>query len=807
MAKPAPKWYDICNNPNDFFTLEPFADTDENETIKIVFIDQNKTECHNSEYLRKYFTDIYENKNYMVAWIKNPESRLPKVESSGHGSVPTSYPAYFYHNPGEFGGYFTEIIINKILRGEKSIRVKIHDERIALGNVAGEFGISMLHGQLPGVPIFRDENELFVRQVWHIRTKDVVYHDLNTNIPKLALNRCDENCIRVFLSSESSRATTHSESNISIKIDPKEFINRPPIKSIDHDTGKLVLYNLDDYYIVDARFRELILHRLSYKSLNDITLMPIRILNENGIILSTSSIFTPDPVVTGIDLSANILAEKLRSINDKYIHNPDIFDNFNIFLEILNDSDVNVFNENPEIENQIRDIKIIVIILRTMRKLTNAKYVEKLLQNIEKDPYYTILRRAYMNVMEKFNDRKNCSNKTTFNDIKSDTINLKTFVSIKDPSNDKTYCYDLNELVIYLLKYGNINPYNNLPFWNNRDEFDDIFRFMGVDNSPAIKVLKDRFFPQKGSVNEFVNRPVNIDHRSIANLRIGLIDAIDANAYNDVKEILKIIDPNFLNDADWAPIHTASYAGNIDIVKLLIDAGANVDIVGANDFTALHFATNGNHPDIVKLLIDTGININAVTKYKMTAVNLAISKNRDIVEILINAHANLDIANIKGETPIMYAIREGRDMVKLLIDAGANVNVFDKDSWSALHIASDENFTDIVELLIDAGADVDVSNKDGWSPLHIAVNKSFIDMVKLLINAGADVKKEIKIASGKNWTPLHFASRRDNTEIVKLLIDAGADVNAVDIGGFKPLTYASNNEMKTLLMNAGGTLR
>lgn len=114
-----------------------------------------------------------------------------------------------------------------------------------------------------------------------------------------------------------------------------------------------------------------------------------------------------------------------------------------------------------------------------------------------------------------------------------------------------------------------------------------------------------------------------------------------------------------------SPLHYACRSGRIQICKLLIDFGANVNLkVGHNQMTPLHLLIISNAPrsganKIVKKLIEKGADVNA--KYLAdgsTCLHLAVRRNREeLVRILAKNGALLNVQNFRGETPYEVALK------------------------------------------------------------------------------------------------------------------------------------------------------
>ena len=136
-----------------------------------------------------------------------------------------------------------------------------------------------------------------------------------------------------------------------------------------------------------------------------------------------------------------------------------------------------------------------------------------------------------------------------------------------------------------------------------------------------------------------------------------LIDAVRTHDIASVKAILKSA-PEHVNGRDGGgstPLHHAAGFGTLETMKLLIDAGAEVDAPNDRSSTPLHWAVSDGAK--VRHLLENGADINAKTERQRTPLSLAAAMLFDIapLKLLLDKGANPNIASIDGQTPLMYA--------------------------------------------------------------------------------------------------------------------------------------------------------
>jgi len=177
--------------------------------------------------------------------------------------------------------------------------------------------------------------------------------------------------------------------------------------------------------------------------------------------------------------------------------------------------------------------------------------------------------------------------------------------------------------------------------------------------------------------------------------------------------------------------------GNLDRVQELINAGARVNqSFGQFYMTALIKATQIRNPEIVKVLIAAGANVDIVDFYGKTALMYAPTRryhSLEIAEVLIAAGANVNQADYSGTTALMTACMNGLiEIAKVLIAAGADINKRGEFDNTALIYACKYGHLTTVKLLVSKGADVDMVNVRGQSALDIATEFERIEIINFL---------------------------------------------------------------------------
>lgn len=280
-------------------------------------------------------------------------------------------------------------------------------------------------------------------------------------------------------------------------------------------------------------------------------------------------------------------------------------------------------------------------------------------------------------------------------------------------------------------------------------------------------------------------------------------------------------------------LHVAAQGGYLEMVNVLLEAGADVSHLDDAGRPPLVMAVQGNHGEVASVLVAAGSDPNtpyvdddgdshnllfdaSVVENEDFAL-LLIERGADIyhkdeknvntllqashrglsniVKGLLASHASsgkdgyIDDASEDGITSLIAASSEGHaECVKLLVDSNVNVNIKDKDGTNALMAAAARGHLDVVSLLLAAGANINDQNADGHTALMFAYNgKNQVETLWERFNqfvSEAETDADSKGDTDDNGTGPVIREALDNhTALVDLLLKNGADASLKDKEG------------------------
>jgi ankyrin repeat protein len=239
------------------------------------------------------------------------------------------------------------------------------------------------------------------------------------------------------------------------------------------------------------------------------------------------------------------------------------------------------------------------------------------------------------------------------------------------------------------------------------------------------------------------------------------------------------------------PLVIAARSNDIDSVKILLAAGADVNQVTGYGWSPLLVATQNRYYKLGAYLLDHGADPNLANKGGWVPLYLA-TDNRNIES---------------GDYPVRKGDMDHLDFIKLLLDKGAKVNARVKDStetrtvftnqWldengaTAFLRASQSGDLALMKLLLAHGADPKIATVLGVTALHVAAGigwvegityewsqKDTLEAVRVLLDLGLDPNAQ----ADTGRVALHGAAHKGATAVVQLLVDHGAKLDVRDYG-------------------------
>ncbi|KAK0118289.1 hypothetical protein ONS95_012585 [Cadophora gregata] len=265
-----------------------------------------------------------------------------------------------------------------------------------------------------------------------------------------------------------------------------------------------------------------------------------------------------------------------------------------------------------------------------------------------------------------------------------------------------------------------------------------------------------------------------------------MLDAVSSGTDTEVLAFLATgSDPNeAMGKEGEAPLHIACHRGYTEVVELLLDYGASIDVLDKADNQPLHCASSDGRLDIVKILVDHGASLTARNTDMQIPLHLAAENGwLDVVKILLKASTNT-VTTIGTDGKVVSDTGKHDGM-------SPHLELRDKEGNTALLAALFGDYTDVARFLVQEGADVNAIDICGCGPPFWAGDAADKPFFELLISRGLDINQA---APGGSTALSHVAARlRDQDEATTLaiyLIENGASVFPKPRYNLSPLVFA-----------------
>lgn len=203
------------------------------------------------------------------------------------------------------------------------------------------------------------------------------------------------------------------------------------------------------------------------------------------------------------------------------------------------------------------------------------------------------------------------------------------------------------------------------------------------------------------------------------------------------------INVNQGDDKGVTPLIVAAGVGNLRVVKILLDRGADALVVTDEGVTALHFSSGRGHLAIVKMLLKAGADAEGKSEGLGAPLHMAAEKGHwEVMRALIEAGGSPDSQRVDGRTPLFLAAQNGHvDAVREPLRANANPLLPATNpagcTYIALDIAAELGYVDVVrELLQQLRIEGCGGASGGVNALKSAAKSQHISTMAVLIDAG-----------------------------------------------------------------------
>jgi ankyrin repeat protein len=196
-----------------------------------------------------------------------------------------------------------------------------------------------------------------------------------------------------------------------------------------------------------------------------------------------------------------------------------------------------------------------------------------------------------------------------------------------------------------------------------------------------------------------------------------LLEAAKSGDVNTVKGLVRCSNDSCTADDYYrdTPLIYAAEKGHVEVVRVLLEGGANVEGVSYSGYTALHLAAGFGHQDVCRLLLDWGAKVDILDGSNSTPLHYAVQmtyypgrennfggtvEHLSVVKLLLERGANVNANNSFGNTPLHKAAKNGNlSVAKLLFEKGADVSLRDYRDQTASELARSKGWKVVAQWL------------------------------------------------------------------------------------------------------------
>ncbi|XP_013085828.2 protein phosphatase 1 regulatory subunit 16A-like isoform X2 [Biomphalaria glabrata] len=259
------------------------------------------------------------------------------------------------------------------------------------------------------------------------------------------------------------------------------------------------------------------------------------------------------------------------------------------------------------------------------------------------------------------------------------------------------------------------------------------------------------------------------------------IALLESAARNDLEEVRRLLEnkvsPDVTNEDGLTSLHQCCIDDNEEMLKLLLEYGANVNACDSEMWTPLHAAATCGHVNLCRHLIERGAELLAVNADGNMPYD--ICEDEVTLDYIESEMAKRGITQEQIDNTRLTTERQMLNDLKELSAAGGDLEVRDPVGASMLHIAAANGYLDVVELLLDHHVSVDPKDNESWQPIHAAAYWGQLDILELLVQNGADLDAKTK----NNETPFDLS---EDPDIKQRILDLKDEIETNKASRLRP---------------------
>ena len=246
-------------------------------------------------------------------------------------------------------------------------------------------------------------------------------------------------------------------------------------------------------------------------------------------------------------------------------------------------------------------------------------------------------------------------------------------------------------------------------------------------------------------------------------------------------------------------VHKVIQNCSVEFLRYLIQEGYDIKGLNAAGEPPIVSAVQSGNPEMVRVLVDAGVDVNTITVngQKVSLYDYIPNGDREMFRMLVACNASLQETTEEGDTELHKAVRNGNIFkIRALIAAGIDVNAQNEAGNTAMHLAMEQNHQIAYVFMSECrthnvSLNLNLQNYDGNTPFHFLVTKQrgISTLLPIMLENGAD----INVQNNEGNTPLHFAGKLLNLEAIQLFLANGANPYIQNFWGNTPYHFVHSH--------------